>query len=81
MSGDEFRQELRGVFRQNEALLGACVADLADVVELQMFHVFGSDRLLLDTAGHFAAIAAVRDEFFAAPYPAAVELAVADLNP
>ncbi|MGL4287765.1 MAG: Rid family hydrolase [Phreatobacter sp.] len=81
MSGDEFRQELRGVFRQNEALLGACGADLADVVELQMFHVFGSDRLLLDKAGQLAAIAAVRDEFFAAPYPAAVELAVADLNP
>ncbi|KQY69948.1 hypothetical protein ASD52_31375 [Ensifer sp. Root142] len=64
-----------------EQLLAACEAHLDDVVELQMFHVFGSDRLALDTAGQLAAIAAVRDEFFAIPYPAAVELAVADLNP
>ncbi|MDR6290934.1 enamine deaminase RidA (YjgF/YER057c/UK114 family) [Inquilinus ginsengisoli] len=76
-----FQEELRRVFRQIERLLAACDATLADVVELQMFHVFGSDRLALDKAGQLAAIAAVRDEFFAAPYPAAVELAVAELNP
>jgi len=35
----------------------------------------------LDKAGQLAAIAAVRDEFFPAPYPTAVELAVAELNP
>lgn len=81
MDADGFRQELRDVFRQIEALLGASGAALSDVVELQMFHVFGSDRLLLDKAGQLAAIAAVRDEFFAAPYPAAVELGVAALNP
>ncbi|MBN8943953.1 MAG: hypothetical protein J0H01_30875 [Rhizobiales bacterium] len=81
MGADAFGAELRAVFRQIAALLEACGAGLADVVELQMFHVFGSDRLLLDKAGQLAAIAAVRDEFFAAPYPAAVELAVAALNP
>lgn len=81
MSGDAFRAELRRVFRQIESLLGACDARLADVVELTMFHVFGSDRLALDKAGQLAAIAAVRDEFFPAPYPAAVELGVAELNP
>lgn len=81
MGDAAFRDELRDVFRQIEALLHACDADLADVIELQMFHVFGSNRLALDKVGQLAAIAAVRDEFFPAPYPVAVELAVADLNP
>lgn len=76
-----FCDALREVFRQIERLLLACDAQLDDVVELQMFHVFGSDRLALDKAGQLAAIARVRDEFFGAPYPAAVELGVADLNP
>jgi enamine deaminase RidA (YjgF/YER057c/UK114 family) len=81
LEAEGFRAELRRVFRQIERLLQACDARLEDVVELQMFHVFGSARLALDKAGQLAAIAAVRDEFFAAPYPAAVELAVAELNP
>lgn len=81
LEAEGFREELRRVFRQVEQLLQACDARLEDVVELQMFHVFGSNRLALDKAGQLAAIAAVRDEFFAAPYPAAVELAVAELNP
>ncbi|CAN7568447.1 translation initiation inhibitor, yjgF family protein [Ensifer sp. T173] len=81
MDAEGFRRELRRVFTLIEQLLAACEARLDDVVELQMFHVFGSDRLALDKAGQLAAIAAVRDEFFAIPYPAAVELAVADLNP
>ncbi len=81
LDAEGFRAELRRVFRQIEELLHACDARLQDVVELQMFHVLGSDRLALDKAGQLAAIAAVRDEFFPAPYPAAVELAVAELNP
>lgn len=81
MDAERFRLELRRVFTLIARLLDACDARLEDVVELQMFHVFGSDRLALDKAGQLAAIAAVRDEFFAAPYPAAVELAVAELNP
>ena len=81
MNDHGFRNELRRVFTLIEQLLNACGARMADVVELQMFHVFGSGRLALDKAGQLAAIAAVRDEFFPAPYPAAVELAVADLNP
>ncbi|QCI68982.1 translation initiation inhibitor, yjgF family protein [Phreatobacter stygius] len=81
MSGQAFRDELRQVFRQIENLLAACDAVMADVIELQMFHVFGSGRLALDKAGQLAAIAGVRDEFFSSPYPVAVELAVADLNP
>lgn len=81
MTAEAFQAELRRVFRQIESLLAACDADLADVVELTMFHVFGSDRLALDKAGQLAVIAAVRDEFFKAPYPTAVELGVADLNP
>lgn len=81
MDAEAFRRELRRVFTLIGRLLGACEARMEDVVELQMFHVFGSDRLALDKAGQLAAIAAVRDEFFAAPYPAAVELAVAELNP
>ncbi len=76
-----FCDELRAVFQQIERLLLACDAQLDDVVELQMFHVFNSERLALDKAGQLAAIGRVRDEFFAAPYPAAVELGVADLNP
>jgi enamine deaminase RidA (YjgF/YER057c/UK114 family) len=76
-----FQDELRRVFRQMERLLEACDARLADVVELQMFHVFGSERTTLDKAGQLAAMAAIRDEYFPAPYPAAVELEVADLNP
>lgn len=62
-------------------LLGACQARVDDVVELQMFHVFVSAGLALDKAVQLAAIAEIRDEFFAAPYPACIELAVADLNP
>lgn len=81
MELEAFRNELRSVFTLMEQLLGACQARLDDVVELQMFHVFGSAGLALDKAGQLAAIAEVRDEFFAAPYPACVELAVADLNP
>jgi enamine deaminase RidA (YjgF/YER057c/UK114 family) len=81
MDEPAFCDELRGVFRQIERLLVACDAQLDDVVELQMFHVFGSERLALDKAGQLAAIGRVRDEFFAAPYPVAVELGVADLNP
>lgn len=81
MDAEGFRKELRRVFTLIKRLLSACDARMEDVVELQMFHVFGSDRLALDKAGQLAAIAAVRDEFFLAPYPAAVELAVADLNP
>ncbi|OOG69177.1 2-aminomuconate deaminase [Ensifer sp. M14] len=81
MNAEGFRLELRRVFTLIARLLHACGARLEDVVELQMFHVFGSDRLALDKAGQLAVIAAVRDEFFAAPYPAAVELAVAELNP
>lgn len=81
MDDDGFRNELRRVFTLIEQLLNACGARMQDVVELQMLHVFGSDRLALDKAGQLAAIAAVRDEFFPAPYPTAVELAVADLNP
>lgn len=76
-----FRLELRRVFTLIARLLDACDARIEDVVELQMFHVFGSGRLALDKAGQLATIAAVRDEFFAAPYRAAVELAVAELNP
>lgn len=81
MDAEGFLRELRRVFTLIERLLSACQARLDDVVELQMFHVFGSHRLTLDKAGQLAAIATVRDEFFAAPYPAAVELAVAELNP
>jgi enamine deaminase RidA (YjgF/YER057c/UK114 family) len=81
MSAEAFREVLRDVFRGMERLLVACDAGLADVIELQMFHVFGSGRLALDKAGQLAAIAQVRDEFFPPPYPVAVELAVADLNP
>ncbi|KQY08898.1 translation initiation inhibitor, yjgF family protein [Rhizobium sp. Root73] len=81
MDAEGFRHELRRAFILMEQLLHACQARMDDVVELQMFHVFGSDRLILDKAGQLAAIAAVRDEFFPAPYPACVELAVADLNP
>ena len=81
MSATAFCDELRDVFRQIERLLLACDAQMEDVIELQMFHVFGSGRLELDKAGQLAAIGRVRDEFFFAPYPAAVELEVADLNP
>lgn len=81
MSDTAFCDELRDVFRQIERLLEASDAQMDDVIELQMFHVFGSDRLNLDKAGQLDAIARVRDEFFAAPYPVAVELGVADLNP
>ncbi|MGH6782254.1 MAG: Rid family hydrolase [Sphingomonadaceae bacterium] len=81
MDAEGFRRELRRVFTLIEQLLRACQARLEDVVELQMFHVFGSHNLALDKSGQLAVIAAVRDEFFAAPYPAAVELAVAELNP
>jgi enamine deaminase RidA (YjgF/YER057c/UK114 family) len=81
MDAEGFRAELRRVFTLMAQLLNACQARMDDVVELQMFHVFGSDRLALDKAGQLAVIAAVRDEFFPAPYPACVELAVADLNP
>lgn len=81
MSDTAFCDELREVFRQIECLLVASDAQMNDVIELQMFHVFGSDRLNLDKAGQLAAIARVRDEFFAAPYPIAVELGVATLNP
>ncbi|WP_312367472.1 Rid family hydrolase [Ensifer sp.] len=81
MDAEGFRRELRRVFTLIGRLLQACDARLDDVVELQMFHVFGSDRLALDKDGQLAAIAAVRDEYFAAPYPAAIELAVAELNP
>ena len=81
MSVAAFCDELRDVFRQIERLLLACDAQMEDVIELQMFHVFGSGRLELDKAGQLAAIGRVRDEFFFAPYPAAVELEVADLNP
>ncbi|WP_457580856.1 Rid family hydrolase [Ensifer canadensis] len=81
MDDEGFRRELRRVFTMIEQLLGACEARMEDIVELQMFHVFGSGRLAFGKAEQLAAIAAVRDEFFAAPYPAAVELAVAELNP
>lgn len=81
MDAHGFRDELRRVFTLMEQLLGACQARLDDVVELLMFHVLGSDRLALDKAGQLEVIAGVRDEFFPAPYPACVELAVADLNP
>ena len=81
MDAQSFSNELRHVFEMMKQLLGACQARMDDVVELQMFHVFGSDRLALDKEGQLAAIARVRDEFFPAPYPACVELAVADLNP
>ncbi|WP_447920228.1 Rid family hydrolase [Achromobacter aegrifaciens] len=81
MDAESFKDELRRVFILIEQLLGACQAELEDVVELQMFHVLDSDRLALDKAAQLAAIAAVRDEFFPAPYPACVELAVAELNP
>lgn len=81
MDAEGFRAELRRVFTLMEQLLHACQARMEDIVELQMFHVFGSDRLALDKAGQLAVIAGVRDEFFPAPYPACVELAVADLNP
>ncbi|MGO4664595.1 Rid family hydrolase [Bosea sp. 2RAB26] len=80
MDAERFCSELRRVFTLMEQLLNACGARVDDVVELQMFHVLGSDRLALDKAGQLAAIAAVRDEFFPAPYPACVELAVAELN-
>ncbi|ADP17049.1 endoribonuclease L-PSP family protein 10 [Achromobacter xylosoxidans A8] len=76
-----FCDELREVFKQIERLLLACDAQMEDAIELQMFHVFGSGRLELDKAGQLAAIRRVRDEFFFAPYPASVELKVADLNP
>lgn len=81
MDAEQFRTELRHVFTLMEQLLEASQAGLGDVVELQMFHVFGSDRLALDKGGQLATIAEVRDEFFPAPYPACVELAVAELNP
>ncbi|WP_288192330.1 Rid family hydrolase [uncultured Phyllobacterium sp.] len=81
MNAESFSSELRRVFTSMEQLLHACQARIEDVVELQMFHVFGSDRLALDKTEQLTAIARVRDEFFPAPYPACVELAVADLNP
>ncbi len=81
MDAEGFKGELRRVFTLIDQLLGACQARMDQIVELQMFHVFGSDRLALGKADQLAAIAAVRDEFLPAPYPACVELAVADLNP
>lgn len=81
MDAPAFEAELRQVFRQIERLLAACQARMIDVIELQMFHVLGSPRLALDKEGQLSAIARVRDEFFPAPYPVAVELAVAELNP
>lgn len=81
MEMEGFVAELRRVFGQIEQLLAACSARMEDIIEVQMFHVFDRKRLDLDKAAQLAAIAQVRDEFLPAPYPVAVELAVADLNP
>lgn len=81
MDEPAFCDALRNVFGQISRLLAACGSHLDDVTELQMFHVFDSAHLALDKNGQLAAIARVRDEFFGAPYPAAVELGVAELNP
>lgn len=80
LNADGFRKELRNVFEQIRSLLAWSDARLEDVVELQMFHVFRSRHTTLGKDEQLALIGAVRDEFFPAPYPAAVELGVAELN-
>jgi enamine deaminase RidA (YjgF/YER057c/UK114 family) len=60
--GADMAAQARLAFEALRAVLAEAGASLADVVELTTFHT--------DLRGEMGAFAAVKDEFFPAPYPA-----------
>lgn len=67
---EAFKTQLRHAFRRIDRTLRASGADFADVVMINSFHVWDSPHFQGGRDEHFAAFAAVKDEFMAAPHPA-----------
>jgi enamine deaminase RidA (YjgF/YER057c/UK114 family) len=69
--GADMAAQARLAFEALKAVLAEAGASLADVVELTTFHT--------DLHGGMRAFAAVKDEFFPAPYPSWTAVGVAQL--
>ncbi len=67
---EAYKAGLRHAFRRIERTLKAAGADFDDVVMINTFHVWDSPHFKGSKDEHFAAFAAVKDEFMGEPHPA-----------
>lgn len=67
---EAYKVGLRSAFRRLEQILKASGAGFGDVVMLNTFHVWDSPHFSGSREEHFAAFAAVKDEFMPPPHPA-----------
>ena len=67
---EAYKAGLRMAFKRIERTLKASGASFQDVVMINSFHVWDSPHFKGARDEHFAAVAAVKDEFMPAPHPA-----------
>jgi enamine deaminase RidA (YjgF/YER057c/UK114 family) len=65
-----FKDQVRRAFRRIGETLAASGVGFADVTMINSFHVFDTPHFAGSIQDHFAALAAVKDEFMPAPHPA-----------
>jgi enamine deaminase RidA (YjgF/YER057c/UK114 family) len=65
-----FKDQVRRAFRRIGQTLEASGVGFADVAMINSFHVFDTPHFAGSRDDHFAALAAVKDEFMPAPHPA-----------
>jgi enamine deaminase RidA (YjgF/YER057c/UK114 family) len=65
-----FKDQVRRAFRRIGQTLEAAGVGFADVAMINSFHVFDTPHFAGSRDEHFAALAAVKDEFMPPPHPA-----------
>ena len=81
MDTGAYQARLSKAFADIERMLESGGFELADVVKLTTFHVFGSASFEGDKAAHMTAFRAAKDAFFKPPYPAWTAIGVSELLP
>ncbi|WP_052749288.1 Rid family hydrolase [Rheinheimera mesophila] len=74
-----FKKNLRHAFGNLETLLKQAGLGTEHVVKINSYHLFNSPLFKGTKEQHVAAVMAVKDEFFKAPYPAWTAVGVAEL--
>ena len=67
---EAFKGQLRRTWQIIDRNLTASGASLADIVEIESFHVFGSSSFSGDATAHLTAMLEVKSEFMKPPHPA-----------
>ena len=65
-----FKDQVRRAFQRIGQTLAAACVGFADVAMINSFHVFDTPHFAGSRGDHFAALAAVKEEFMLAPHPA-----------